>query len=110
MTPEDLEAARQEFEWSFGDVVRALDEDEDTVFYTYFLGEFLKGVEYGIANPGTSAEALQVEAALRYVLQPEEDFAKLEPESQSITGKGSGLVFLYGAHWAESLLESRRQH
>lgn len=112
MTPANSvrSSAKQEFEWAFGEVIREIDEPGEDVFYQYFLGEFLTGVEHGIDCPDETAEAFQVEAALRYILDPAEDFKALEPESRAATGRGSGLVFLYGAHWARTAAQEHNQH
>lgn len=97
------EAALNEFSFAFGEVLALLDEDGTDTFYNYFKSEFLNGVEYGFNNPDESNEGYEAEAALRYVLNPSGNVALMEPETLEATGKGSGLVFLYGAHWGKAL-------
>ena len=101
---EITDLAAHEFDAVFGSVARELDEGEGTVFYSFFLGEFLAGVEFALSSPTRGEEEVEVEAAVRYFISPEKDFSQLEPESQAMTGRGSSLVFRYGAHWALSCL------
>lgn len=92
-----------EFEYSFGEVARAL--DEDGTIYDYFLNEFYKGVNHGLNNLTASREELEAEAAIRYLFEINIFLEGLDYELQDNVRECSGFIFLYGVFWGRDSVE-----